>query len=349
MRIRPDVQQYAKLALLRTGYVAGQVEVCSQCFQHCKGCESWRDDLSGVVRGVWPLDALQNLCLELFDRHPFEHLTLTGGDPQAWPHLDEFLHWWQSQTTWAKFKLQINTALTRKPDPATWKIFDDIHVSLDAVDDELYRKIRGDKSTSPYDVLQWMIGLNHTRLCTRTTVYPENIDHIPEIIDQLDRFAGRYPFRKAVFLAAIGPRVERDDRFWEKYDDLKEYALGCDLETSFDEDVHEVREYLLSEEAAEVPCYAGNLSFHAKANGDWYPCCLAGGEAITTYPQLRIGNYFQEAAINRITPATVLLRRYRPHCHYGNEAMPCSSICQYKQLQVNLAAHAASKSVLSMP
>jgi len=350
MEIRSDIQQYAKLALLRTGYVSGQVEVSSKCFQHCRACESWRDDLSGVVRGMWELPTLQALCVELMRTHPFEHLTLTGGDPQAWPYLDAFLNWWAGETTYSRFKLQINTALTQDPDPAQWQIFDDVCVSLDAVQPEIYAKIRGDKQTDPHEVLRRMKHLGHRGLATRTTVMPENLGHCYAILDALEVLHRQTPIRKAVFMAGIGPRVGRDDGFWSRYRELAKDAKSWSVPTSFADDVWETRQFCESDAAKSVPCYAGNISFHAKANGDWYPCCLAGGEAITTYPQLRIGNYFQEVAHSpAMSAARRLLDRYRPHCHYGKADMPCSEICQYKQLQVNLAAHAASTSTLSMP
>jgi MoaA/NifB/PqqE/SkfB family radical SAM enzyme len=349
--VRDEIRQYAKLAVAKAGYVAGQVEVTSHCFQHCRACESWRDDLKGVVRGVWSLQAMEALCGQLDAMKTFEHLTLTGGDPQHWPHLAAFLN----RLSWS-FALQINTALTQDVVAGEWNACRDVYVSLDAIQPELYQQIRGDKHTHPAQVLGRMSMLCHPRLATRTTCMTANIEHMWELVHCLDLWnkhqPDAYKLRKAVFLAVIGPRDERGEWFWNAYQDLRSWVrtYGPSFETSFEESVVETREFCASDAAAVVPCHAGSLSFHAKANGDWYPCCLAGGEAITTYPELKIGNFFQEcerrpewAAVQR------LLERYRPACHYANPKSPCRDICQWKQLQVNVAGHIAQQSVLAMP
>ena len=41
---------YAKLAVHKVGLVSAQLEVTSECFQACWGCDSWRDDASGAVK-----------------------------------------------------------------------------------------------------------------------------------------------------------------------------------------------------------------------------------------------------------------------------------------------------------
>ncbi len=346
-KIRPDIAAYAKLALTKAGYVAGQVEVTSKCFQKCRACESWRDDLKGVVSGTWSLSAMQMLCEQLNAMETFEHLTLTGGDPQHWPQLPEFLQWFRTKQF--RFRLQCNTALTQDVEPAeSWFAFDDVCVSLDAVDPVIYNRIRGDKLTHPEDVLRRMRLLQHRRIATRTTVMTANIDHAQTVLDRLEVWnecqPAEFKLRKAVFLAVIGPRDEREGGFWEKFKSLQFRAeRKHGLPTSFSESVPKTREFLESADSDDVPCYAGNISFHVKANGDWYPCCLAGGEAITTYPELRTGNYFSVLDVRR------MLDEYRVECHYGNPAMPCSEICQWKQLQVNVAGHVASKTTLSMP
>ena len=73
MNIRQDVAYYGKLAALKLGYVAGQVEVISSCFQHCRACDSWRDDASGKQKGEWPLSAMKQLVEELATMKTFEH------------------------------------------------------------------------------------------------------------------------------------------------------------------------------------------------------------------------------------------------------------------------------------
>lgn len=366
---RLDVLSYGKLAANKHGYVAGQVEVTSKCFQHCIACESWRDDKKGVIVGEWTLKQLQDFCEWCANFGIFEHLSLTGGDPQAWPFLEEFLEWFQNwrpmaaRSTGSWIRLQLNTALVKPvTNPELWRTaIDDVRISLDTLNTKIYQQIRGDRQTTPKDILKNADALRHPRLAINTTIYPENIGVIRELIDGLadvKKYSG-LPIRKVMFLAVIGPRRGdlNEGYFWQTYKELKAYSQEAQvkeaIETGFAEDVKEVRDFCKSEEAKSIPCYAGNLSFHAKANGDLYPCCLAGGEAITTYPQLKLGNLWERLTEQehpvQTNPLRQLYDKYQPGKHYGKASMPCSDICQWKQLQVNLAAHLAASTVLSMP
>lgn len=351
--IRPDLMLYAKLAQRGTGLVAGQIEVTSQCFQQCRMCESWRDDLSGVQRGLFSLDGLKDICQQLAAMPTFEHLALTGGDPQRWPHLSEFLKWWVDAKL--PFALQINTALTRDDDWDLWRrAFRDVRVSLDAVSPEKYLKIRGDKETKPDDVLRRIAQLHHPRLQTNTCVVPLNVDEIPRILLALAQlglqcepvwdYANGPLVRKASFLPVIGPREARTGVFWARFDEEAAAATvrarGLPFELSFAEAVPDVRAFLTGD-VGHIPCFVGNITFHIKANGDYYPCCLTGGEAIATYAPFKLGNVCE-------APLLELAKRWQSRKVY-KDGSPCPDICQWKQLNMNLAAFHAEGVTLAMP
>lgn len=356
-KIRPDIQAYAKLASRPGNLVAGQVELTSKCFQKCAMCESWRDDLSGVQRGTWTLEQLKRLCLELGEYPTFEHLAFTGGDPQYWPHLGSFLEWFRANRRSMKFSIQLNTALTQDLNPSEaelWRdVVRDVRVSLDAATERTYQLMRGDKR-DPVEIVCRMANLDHPRMATNTCVTTKNIGEVESILELLSAWSARtgfprhHPFvRKAMFLAVIGDRDQLkagdEKRFWESYELLKclpkHYPL---VPTSFQEDVAGVREFLASEEAKDLKCYAGYSTFHVKANGDWYPCCLTGGEAIATYSEFRMGNFFEDSLAE-------ILGKFKAEGHYGCADKPCAKICQYKQLSLNLAAAGADGEILAMP
>lgn len=356
--IRPDIRAYAKLSTRSGQLVAGQVELTSKCFQKCAMCESWRDDLSGVVRGTWTLARLQELCCELSDYPHFEHLALTGGDPQYWPHLTEFLCWFRDQKKRGDhscgFDLQINTALTQdmtEEVQGIWReVVRDVRVSLDAATPRTYQLMRGD-ARDPVEIVDRMARLRHPRMATNTCVTTRNIHEVQAILKLLaENFTDRPlpgdgnlpPLRKAMFLAVIGDRDTGSEAFWGQYRELKQRCRATFLPTSFSEDVAAVRDFLQSEAAAGLKCYAGNSTFHVKANGDWYPCCLVGGEAIETHPEFRMGNYWTD-------PLWKILLNHKTEAHYGCDDKPCSKICQWKQLQLNLAASEADGTILAMP
>lgn len=372
--LREDLMGYGKVAAEGRGYVAGQIEVTSRCFQSCTGCDSWREDVAGVQRGEWDIAELQRVVAQLVEEQPhvrFEHLTLTGGDPQAWKPLRTFLEWWR----WARREragdwptLGLNTALTQDLDEAEndlWRdAVDDLRISLDGVDEGHYNAIRGTRvpsgsttatgapkykkgvATTPKDVLRRMCWLRHPGLTTNTTVFNQNVSHVPAILSRLDqlRTQGVLKIRKAHFLAVIGDRGLLADQFWANWAQVREHAAGLALPSNFSENPAEVRAWLMTPAAREVKCYAGGITFHVKANGDVYPCCLVGGEALKTQPDFVLGNV---RGLRDTMPE--VQARYRARCDYADPNKPCREICQWKQLQINLAGHRMAANTLAMP
>jgi MoaA/NifB/PqqE/SkfB family radical SAM enzyme len=334
MEIRDDIKFYGKLAQRKAGYVAGQVELTSDCFQFCTACDSWKSHARGQIRGVLSLNDVVKLCDELGRMKTFEHLTFTGGDPQKWPAFEEFFEY---HRILYPFTFQVNTALARGANPVLWqKMIDRVRVSLDAVLPDTYRKARGVK-TDPEEILARMEALRHPNLATMTCVSDVNIDEVPAIIARLNAMSWKP--RKAMFLAVMEHDVAPG--FWQKFSELKTLESPF-VPTSFSEDVAWVREFTRSPEADKIPCYSGSATFHIKCNGEVYPCCLIGGEAIKTRREMAIGNILTETMEG-------ILRRYQPKCHYADKSSPCVAVCQYKQLQMNRAGHAASLTTLSMP
>lgn len=353
--IRQDLAFYGKLAQHRAGYVAGQVEVTSKCSQMCAMCESWRDDRSGAFSSAWSFGQLCGLFDQCAAMPTFEHLTLTGGDPQSWPLLNDALDYYSRKLYRRRFELQLNTALV-KPltvmDAAMWPVLRDVRVSLDGVTRETYTKMRGDKVTDPMEVVDRIKGLLKfgIRVATNTCVTTRNVHEVQLIIDTLSRCVP--DLRKAMFLAVIGDRDAAKNRdemeFWRQWDVAAHNALdwaanGRLPSVSFQENPAHVRRFLAENPGAtEIGCHTSVLTFHAKCNGDVYPCCLVGGEAIKTHPEMAYGNLWREDL------ATVHARTSAER-HYGDPSKPCSRICQWKQLNLNLAGHAATTTRLSMP
>jgi len=337
---RPDMMFYAKLAQRKVGYVAGQMELTSTCGQKCAACDSWRAHKKGEITGTFSYEKINDIFQQLNKIPTFEHLSMTGGDPQHWEdptcnaNLDTILTWLAPT---AKFSLQVNTALIVEPNIPLWqKSLSRIRVSLDGVNQATYRIMRGD-DRDPREILDRMDRLAHPGLATNTCVTDYNIDEVPQIIEALNKL--KNPPRKAMFLAVMDFKI--GDKFWEKYARLKDIP-SHHVETSFQEDVQGVREFVVSPEAADIPCYVGGITFHLKCNGDMYPCCLVGGEAIKTREEMKIGSV-HENTIEQIQ------RSYRLFPHYKSCNSPCQKVCQWKQLQINRLAHAASKVKLTMP
>lgn len=339
--LRPDLTCYAKFAVHKVGYVAGQVEITSACSQRCIACDSWRAHTKGTIKGTLSLLALKDLVSQLNAMQTFEHLSFTGGDPQDWcaPEYPDFnfenlLILLNMQGL--NFSLQVNTALIKPIVAGVWrKSLNRVRVSLDGIKRETYKKLRGD-DRDPEEIIERMEELAHPGLATITCVSDGNIDEIPAIIERLNRM--KNPPRKAMFLAVLNVRIKED--FWDKYDELKEVP-SPKVQTSFQEDVIAVRCFCNSLEAEQLPCVVGGITFHIKCNGDVYPCCLIGGEAVKTQEHMKIGNIDRDEL-------KWIQNRYRAKYFY-KKGTPCSEVCQWKQLQINKLAQAAKDITLTMP
>lgn len=339
MKIRDDIMLYGKLAHRELGYVAGQVEVTSECFQHCMHCSSWRDK-SCVCE--MSLEQLKLIVEEAGDMETFEHLTLTGGDPQAWPHLDKFLEWWEHQGFLRYINLQVSTALARDiEEPKLWRTaIKDLRVSIDAYSDFLYSIMRGDKENNFGTILKRLEELKHPNLAIIVTAYLDNIIELLPLLTLLDNL-----YRKGLhirrIIVMIGISVKLNEAFRLCWRSTKKWAEdNTRVPTSFADDILAVRAMCKSSVVDDVRCWASRLGFHIKPNGDVYPCCLVGGEAVEVQKEFCMGNVFEQDLAD-------IYNSYTPTI-YGVKPI-CKEICQFKQLQINLAGELATKTKLAIP
>ena len=343
------------MAERKLGLVCGQVELTSDCFQRCVGCESWRDNLNGRHQGVWSLDNLVQLLDEIqkWFGNTFEHLSFTGGDPQSWPHLRELFIWIDKRTTGGEWlwDFQVSTALTRdiaEAEGFLWRtLIHDVRISLDGATSETYNKIRRDQlGNTPVRIVERACKLSHPRTAFITTVFEENVDEMFEIAALVDSYwrRGELPLRRHMFLAALGARKGRHaDEFWEKWR-VQAERISSELDgypSSLAEDPRKVYEEIM--ENKHLPCRVGNVSFHLKADGSYYPCCLVGGEAIATCPPLKIGDFPTHSLFDLYWKFNSVSK------HYGNGTLPCRQVCQFKQFSLNKIAEEAAGTRMAMP
>lgn len=346
MKLKDTFKYYAKVATNKLGWVAGQIELTTKCFQHCRGCVSWQQEMK-----EWTFDQLTNMHSQLSKFPTFEHLTLTGGDPQAWPRLNEFLMYHAAQKS--KPKLQINCALARNiKNTNLWRAaIDDIKVSMDAYSNKMFQLMRGDKENTPKTILERCWQLKHPRLAFNITVYPANQCELVGLIRWLNsHYEQGLPIRKIMITAGIGGKEGvniQNKRFWSQWREDKNFILrdkDITVKTSFhelaDEDEGMVRDICNTPEIENVHCWASMLGFHIKPNGDLYPCCIVGGEVAETLEEFKIGNVFEE-------DLKTLYAKLTPQLHYKKAV--CRENCMYKQLQLNTICEEASKTVLSLP
>lgn len=346
MKLKNQFGYYAKIAIRRLGWVAGQLELTTKCFQHCRGCMSHEQSpqefsLMNLVKVYNQLAAIPT----------FEHLTLTGGDPQAWLPLDAFLkiHLHNSNT---KMALQLNCALTQPIKDATlWcEAVTDFKISLDGCTVKTYQRIRGDKSMTPRIVMDRCWELDSPGIAFNITVYPENLFELYDLVRYIDSHHQQgMPMRKVMITAGIGDRRGTQGmEFHNEWLRQKQLILADEticVHTSFhelwDEDELLVRDVCEKSEMRFVRCWAGMLGFHIKPDGTLYPCCIVGGEVSETIQKFKIGNVHAETLKE-------LYEKCKPHTRYKDESV-CRNNCMYKQLQINMITQQASKITLALP
>jgi len=272
----------------------------------------------------------------------FEHFTLTGGDPQAWQDLDEFLDWWNIPSGIDNVDLQVSTALARDVEhPDLWRTaIKDLRVSIDASEDETYQRIRGDEENTCNTILARLVTLNHPNLAIIVTVYPDNIGELLPLIFSLDNLYRKgLPMRKIIVMAGIG--IPLNEEFWSCWRRTKQFVgNNMQVATSFADDIIAVRAQCNSPVVNNVHCWASKLGFHIKPNGDVYPCCLIGGEAIEVQKEFLMGNIFEQDLIDIYNSYTPTRYEMKPICR---------EVCQFKQLQINQAGEYARKIKLAIP
>ena len=347
MLIRRDLAMYAKLGTRnsQTGYVAGQLELTGRCMQRCPMCHSWREHNNAPCPEA-DVNMLETLWHELNSMPFFEHLTLTGGDPQCYPGLEVLARLPRD------FRLQITTAMMKPPE-RWYGNFDAIRLSLDAIDPEIYEEIRGVRR-DPLEPLLWCNALN-LPFSTFTVVSNHNAQHLPNIL----RALAVYRPRKATFFLIIGE--PHDEALIAAYQAATAYAQRycSSLTTSFSENPIEIEAILNQPERFEhirskqvpllpatlgaVECAASVLGFHMKADGTVFPCCVLGGEAVATQLDAALGVFGSE------TLWQIWNKNLQRDRFYYRDRERCRTQCQYKQAQINLLSAEAERTRISIP
>jgi len=327
---RKDLASYAKLIRYAPLYIAGQLELTSRCFQRCPMCSSWKEKTSDV----WNLPLLQRLWDDLSSLSFFEHLALTGGDPQAFDLLERVACMPRC------FRLQLTTALCKRPEPWYVNCFDQIRISLDSVSPEIYKKVRG-VVRDPEEIFGWLgeFSWKPQQISFLLTISTQPSPDLLETISRIMNFALPHEwFRRIIVMC----RIPSSSEILGKYARLSSVVLLPE-KLSLAEDVAAVRKLAVSPEASQWQCWASIAGFHMKADGSVYPCCLVGGEAIRTAKRFCLGSYAGSDIRSIYEKA---LRFSSKQCY---QSITCQRVCQFKQMALNCLVSQASDYKLSIP
>jgi len=348
-----ELLAYAKLALHRRGYVSAQIELTSRCFQRCLSCFAKDAD----NKADWSLSDAKRLFNELATLPSFEHLTLTGGDPQAYAYLEDLLYHWDV-VLGRPFRISMSTALMVIPSPLTARL-GMVRLSLDALSPEVYKLCRG-VERDPKELVNLLVGIGCP--CSALTCLSiNNLDEMLPLADYLVDQALRNPrfknFKRWSVVPMLGATDEETEKLMEVYHSLECHMIKVRsiypslpfvsaLGTNRLKDFYHHRKY--AKDYPKIPCWSSYISCHIKADMKVYPCCLIGGEATAFSKGAVIGDLAVESLTNVYTRWTNSAIERHPQMSM-HDCARCREVCQIKQHSFNEEAEGVSNYLLSMP
>lgn len=281
-----------------------QVALTDRCFNRCIGCGHPSRDPHTMVVTDWLA------VLGAVSAHPgaarLESVCYSGGDPFAYPEFNgvmeyHLLHGIELGATVTGYVPNfIDLALLAKA--AKW-----VRVSLDAVDAELYEKVRG--RTPLHKVIQGIDAMQAAgvNVCLGITITPDNREHYREVID----------WAHARGITDIDAR--------EAYPDSNpNWTIQPTLEVR-----------------GVVPfqsCSAVFFQLYIDSDGSVYPCCITAGDTRSAAQGAALGNIFAEswAAIwAKATAYSTIPRRELPRI--------CRTSCVQRLSEINHLMEAAPR------
>lgn len=339
-----DIMTHAKHMTVMEGWLTGQIELTSVCACKCPHCESWKDHKSGKMCAQFRLPDAIELTQRIISISPYlTTIRLTGGDPLCWEHFENYLKaiaHMRRQPNGRVIQLQVTTALRSAPDLVSWRYeawqggISKLRVSLDAMHPETMKIVRGVE----YSGEEIFERINHLRIPTNIyTVVSE--ETVPEIAHMADAVEACPWVKKHILTPRLdkGPGAVVD---WGTIHNWWKFRMEqgeCKTQIA-------MQGFNVPLENDTV-CWAQRVHFHIKANGDFYGCCLMGGEAIETDERFCFGNV-HELPLEEIH-ARVKASYLKPYGDWDHFA--CHEVCLLKQRLANHHCSNADKINLSLP
>ncbi len=238
----------------RNSPVSMQVALTDSCFNRCIGCGHPDREQRRMEHGMW-LQFLEDL-----PTLP-ESVCYSGGDPMAYPYFNEVMQWHVDNNV--KFGCTITGYVPKRIDMSLMAKAFWIRVSLDALDAEVYAKVRG--KTPLAKVLKSIDDMLEANVNVELgiTMHPDNEGELPA----LREWAAAKGITE-IFAHYVYPQ---SNPMWE---DIELEDRGV---MSFN------------------TCKAVFYQLYIDSDGSVYPCCITAGDTRASAQSNTLGNLFVDS------------------------------------------------------
>lgn len=235
--------------------VSLHVEITDRCFNQCPMCGHWKRDTKADLE----LDRFRDYVV-YGKNNGLESVCLSGGDPLALENINTVMRFLSGFVAFGVVTAgyvpdHVSMDLLRK---AQW-----VRVSLDAIEEETYNKVRGgviyafEVKNSIEKMLKAGVNVE-----LGVTVHKLNVDEIVSIFAYAKRVGIKKISARTVYSHSSGLALNQGE--------LRTAASAC-------------RNYGVRFTHSFTPkpakrCWASNYQHFIRANGDVYPCCILAGD-----------------------------------------------------------------------
>lgn len=299
-----------------------QMNLLNRCPSHCKSCRkyTWPDDVLPFEDVIHVLKYLKDQgCTSVF---------FSGGDPLYYPHFSEVIDF----CNLINLSYSVITTLICKDKTLLEKIARTayrIHVSMDAVDSELYKFIRGvdgfEIATQAIDYINSIRAEDKIPIRFSSTIGVYNYDQVTKIYEYAKRHKCIVNYYYIQLWGNLQMTKENEQEFYEQ---MEVVALSEKEEkkviTNAIDSLNRRYHFDSLEDCKE--CFIPQISAIINCDGSIYPCCRLFAEFKPHYSdclQYAYGNVINKTDEELETEFQKRFKHYPLTCSECKECIKC--------------------------
>jgi MoaA/NifB/PqqE/SkfB family radical SAM enzyme len=270
-----------------------QIALTDKCYNHCSMCGHWKREKFYTAKA----DDLLTF-LSMGRTKGLETVCYSGGDPFAYPlgmlkrvlrwHVKNFVRYGFITSGYLRPKFRKDKELLTLLARAAW-----IRVSLDAVSEPIYSKIRGGVKVQEVIDSVRLLSDEDCRIGLGITVQKANQHHLSDIME----FA--YGLRNVnevrCWVVRENPDKVPDDVAFVS--DIFDRWANIFKHIDVDDNLEGAKRDLVGGEGEGLPfgrCYACLYQMFIDASGEVFPCCIIGGDTESNNHGNSFGNIYKK-------------------------------------------------------